>query len=301
VISASTLAALLNARLGAQWTIESAHASSFCDSWIARSKQRSMFLKTVDASDSHVLTAEADGLAALRKTDSIRVPEVVDCWNADDATILAMEWLDFASPDSGFGERFGRALAQLHASHTEGEGAFGWRRDNMLGGTPQSNHWSVARGLEGWIEFLEHQRFGAMRSRLKDARANAELFESVDEVICSLPQFFRDGHVPRPSLIHGDLWSGNWSMQRDGTPVIYDPAVSCSDAEAELAMMELFSGAPHGFWPAYRQIMPIAEGYAWRRDLYQLYHLMNHVVLFGASYVRRTLACARSALAALRT
>ena len=300
MISLSTLGAVLSAQLGAQWTLEPAHASSFCESWIARSQQRSLFVKTIAASESHVLTAEADGLAALRKANAICVPEVVDCWSAEGMTILAMEWLDFASADASFGERFGRALAQLHASPIEGEGAFGWHRDNMLGGTPQTNHWNAARGLEGWVEFLRLQRFGAMRSRLKTAQVNAELLETIDEVMESLPHFFRDGHEPRASLIHGDLWSGNWNMLRDGMPVIYDPAVSCSDAEAELAMMELFASVPRGFWPAYQQIRPVAEGYAWRRDLYQLYHLMNHVVLFGASYVQRTLACARTALAAIR-
>jgi len=95
-----------------------------------------------------------------------------------------------------------------------------------------------------------------------------------------MPRLFEDGHTPRPALVHGDLWSGNWGMLADGTPVVYDPAVSYSDAEAELAMMELFGSPPAGFWRSYRP----HEGYARRRPLYQLYHLLNHAVLFGGGY-----------------
>jgi len=108
-------------------------------------------------------------------------------------------------------------------------------------------------------------------------------------VIDALPALFGDGHAPRPSLIHGDLWSGNWGCTADGAPVIFDPAASISDAEAELAMMELFGAPPAGFWPSYREAAGLAPGYAWRRGLYQLYHLLNHELLFGG-YARQAMA-----------
>lgn len=134
-----------------------------------------------------------------------------------------------------------------------------------------------------------------MRERL-DARRDAALVGAVDDVVAALPTFFADGHAPRPSLIHGDLWSGNWGMLADGTPVIYDPAVSWSDAEAELAMMELFGTPPAGFWPAYRDSAGLHPGYPRRRGLYQLYHLLNHVVLFGGGFRAQALACSRTLL-----
>ena len=123
---------------------------------------------------------------------------------------------------------------------------------------------------------------------------------AVRGVIEALPRLFDDGHVPRPSLIHGDLWSGNWAALRGGEPVIYDPAVSVSDAEAELAMMELFGTPPAGFWDAYRDVLPIAAGYARRRPVHQLVHLLNHARLFGGGYVQQALSVARSVVQSAR-
>lgn len=204
--------------------------------------------------------------------------------------VLALEWLKLASPGSGFGERFGHALAALHCAPPPLDG-YGWHRDNFIGATPQANGRHA-----GWIGFYGEQRLAAMRDKLAQHRADQPLLDAVGEVIAALPRFFADGHVPRPSLIHGDLWSGNWGMLADGTPVIYDPAVSCSDAEAELAMMELFGAAPASFWPAYREAAGVHAGYAARRPLYQLYHLLNHALLFGGAYAAQALRCARALL-----
>lgn len=114
-------------------------------------------------------------------------------------------------------------------------------------------------------------------------------------MVDALPRFFDDGHTPSPSLVHGDLWSGNWGMLADGTPAVYDPAVSCSDAECELAMMELFGAPPSGFWPAYREAAGLHAGYGRRRGLY---HLLNHALLFGGGYASQAEALARRMAAA---
>lgn len=119
------------------------------------------------------------------------------------------------------------------------------------------------------------------------------MLHAVEAVRQALPRFFEDGYVPRPSLIHGDLWSGNRGMLPDGRPVIFDPAVSVSDAEADLAMMELFGSPPPGFWPAWRAVMGPHQGYERRRGLYQLYHLLNHALLFGGEYAAQSLSMAR--------
>jgi fructosamine-3-kinase len=223
----------------------------------------------------------------------VRVPAVIGCWidTEHEQVVLAMEWLDFGRVrDARFGARFGEALAQLHcAAASEGGGRFGWRRDNMLGGTPQRNRWSDGGGLAGWTAFFGAERLGALRERLRAAGASAALTEATDRVIAAFPSLFDDGHVPRASLIHGDLWSGNWASLADATPVVFDPAVSISDAEADLAMMELFGSPPAGFWPAYRDGAGLARGYPRRRLAYQLYHLLNHELLFGG-YAARALA-----------
>lgn len=297
--SRSHIARLLAVELGGVWSLETLSLSGFCDTWRARHADRSLFIKSGPAAMIDVLRAEQDGLHALAATGTIRVPVPRGCWSIGDVAVLALEWLDLAPADRHFGQRFGQALAALHrATPSEAAGRFGWHRDNMLGATPQPNRWSTQSGLAGWIEFFAAQRLLPMRERLAAEGACGELLSAVDAVVDHLPASFAlDDHEPRPAMIHGDLWSGNWGMLVDGSPVIYDPAVSCSDAEAELAMMELFGSPPPGFWAAYRHCLPGGAGYERRRSLYQLYHLLNHAVLFGGGYVRQALAAARNVLA----
>jgi fructosamine-3-kinase len=302
---ATDLAPLLCARLGGDWTMRGlAPASAFCATWRAEPRRGAggaLFVKSLPAARADVLEAEADGLEALAAVGAIRVPAVAACWidDANAMALLAIEWLDFApASDPRFGERFGRCLAALHAAAPrEGEGRFGWRRDNWIGGTAQRNRWSVSGGLAGWLGFFGAERLRAMTDRLAAAGAPAVLRPAIEGLIAAMPSLFDDGHVPRPSLIHGDLWSGNWGRLADGTPVIFDPAVSVSDAEAELAMMELFGAPPAGFWPAYREAFGLAPGYARRRGLYQLYHLLNHALLFGGGYLPQSMATIERLLA----
>lgn len=300
------LGAMLSARLGGAWEAEPLGRSAFCATWRARSAGRAprrgdLFVKSAPAAQASLLASEADGLAALALTGCIRTPVVAGCWveSTADLALLALEWLNLAqAAGPRFGAPFGRQLAALHATPPPaGDGRFGWRRDNWIGGTPQRNRWSDATGLAGWLAFFATERLGALAERLAAARTAPALVESARRVIDALPAFFDDGHVPRASLIHGDLWSGNWAALRDGTPVIFDPAVSVSDAEAELAMMELFGSPPAGFWSAYREVAPLHDGYTRRRPLYQLYHLLNHALLFGGGYVGQAQALAERLLA----
>lgn len=289
------LADLLQRRMAGTWRIRPLHASSFCQTFRAEAPHHEpLFVKSLSAAQAEVLLAEADGLNALAATQTICVPRVVDTFVLEGVAVLALQWLDFApaTSSSALAERFGRALAALHRAPPPGEGCFGWHRDNWLGGTPQHNAWSKGTGRDGWIAFVAERRLRPMAVGLGEP-----LVSAVQRVIDALPHLFDDdGHVPRPSLIHGDLWSGNWSCLSNAgeEPVIFDPAVSVSDAEAELAMMELFGTPPAGFWPAYREFMPIAPGYARRRPVYQLVHLLNHARLFGGGYARQALAAAEA-------
>ena len=280
------VAELISARLGGTWTVRALGASTFCETWRAESCSATLFVKSAPLARAAVLQAEADGLAALAAARCIRVPAVIGCWDGIDTVALAMEWLDFAPHEArDFGARLGHQLAALHRAPASGGGRFGWQRDNWLGGTPQRNRWSDRGGRDGWIAFVAHERLLAFAEGLP-----APLPGAVRQVVSALPALFDDGHVPRPSLIHGDLWSGNWACSSDGEPVIFDPAVSVSDAEAELAMMELFGSPPAGFWPAYREAAPLAAGYTRRRPVYQLVHILNHARLFGGGYARQALA-----------
>jgi fructosamine-3-kinase len=277
---------LLHERLGGAWTVRALGASRFCATWRAQSGGTALFIKSAPLSRAAVLQAEADGLAALAAANGIRVPRVLGCWDDADIAVLAMTWLDLSKREPrDFGTRFGAQIAALHRAPAPADGRFGWHRDNWLGGTPQRNLWSRERGRDGWIAFVAHERLLALVEGLP-----SPLPAAVRRVVDTLPALFDDGHVPRPSLIHGDLWSGNWGCTADGEPVIFDPAVSVSDAEAELAMMELFGSPPAGFWPAYREAAPLAPGYARRRPVYQLVHVLNHVRLFGGGYAQQALA-----------
>ena len=284
------VADLLSAHLGGTWSVRALGASNFCETWRAESAGTALFVKSAPQARAAVLQAEADGLAALGATDCIRVPAVMGCWDDGRVAVLAMTWLDLSAREPrDFGARFGRQLAALHRAPAPGDGRFGWHRDNWLGGTPQRNRWSRECGLDGWIAFVGHERLRALAEGLA-----APLPAAVRDVVDTLPALFDDGHVPRPSLIHGDLWSGNWGCTATGEPAIFDPAVSVSDAEAELAMMELFGSPPASFWPAYREVTPLAAGYERRRAVYQLVHLLNHARLFGGGYARQALALCES-------
>ena len=289
---ADALARRLAGQLGGRWRAFALGASGFAATWRAESPGTgALFVKTLPPAAGDRLAAEADGLAALAASGAVRVPAVAGCWADACGAVLALEWLDLAGPADG--PRLGRAIGALHAATpADGGGRFGWRRDNFLGSTPQANGWSAGGGREGWIAFFGERRLLALRDALLLAGAPAPLAHAIDRVVAALPGFFDDGHVPRPSLIHGDLWSGNHAALADGHPAVWDPAVSVSDAEAELAMLELFGAPPAGFWPAYREVAGLSAGYAARRPLYQLHHLLNHALLFGSGYLGRSQALA---------
>lgn len=294
------IAAALTANLGGQWQLHTLGASGFCHTFMAQHRARKLFVKSVDAR-SGLLRAEADGLLALAESDTIRVPRVEWQGPVEARDVLAMEWLNLVPADRSLGTRFGRALGQLHRRPCPLRPArFGWRQDNYIGGTPQHNAPSAGDAPAEWPEYFRTRRLRPMRDALAARSAPQALLDAVDGVAAALPGFFADGHRPRPSLIHGDLWQGNWGMLADGSPVIFDPSVSCADAEVELAMMELFGTPPAGFWPAYREAAGLHPGYPRRRPVYQLYHLLNHALLFGATYENQALACARAVVLALK-
>ncbi len=262
--------ALLGDRAGARWTLLGGSALNTL--WRVDTNARSCCVKLNSAMRGAMFDAEAEGLAELARSGAIRVPAVLGSGTVDDHAFLALEWLELAG--RGRDAALGRALAAMHRTTAA---RFGWHRDNTIGTTPQGNAW-----LDDWAAFFCERR---LRPQLELARANghARFIADADALLATVPALLAD-HAPKPSLLHGDLWSGNAAALADGTAVLLDPAVYYGDREADLAMTELFGGFDAAFYEAYRAAWPLPAGYERRRTLYNLYHVLNHLNLFGGSY-----------------
>jgi protein-ribulosamine 3-kinase len=234
---------------------------------------QSWFVKVNDASRDDLFAAEADGLRALAQ-GPLRVPEVVCCGETLEQSFLVLEWLDLGAGAPRNYAKMGEQLARLHALSGP---HYGWRRDNYIGFTPQSNAADAS-----WPRFFGTARL-APQLALARSNGHARLYAKGEKLLRALPQLF-SGHAPQPSLLHGDLWGGNAAFLGDGTPVIFDPAAYYGDRETDLAMTELFGGFPEDFYAAYRTYSPLDPGYRVRKTLYNLYHVLNHANLFGGGY-----------------
>lgn len=248
-----------------------------------------LFVKYNRADRLAMFEAERRGLEAMAATESVRVPRPRAAGCCGDIAYLALEFIDLrGQPDPA---ALATALAAMHA---RGADAFGFDGDNTIGSTPQSNRWS-----DDWLEFWREQRLGAqLRLGAQKGRFGRELLDSGARLGEKLAGLFGD-YRPRPALLHGDLWSGNWSADGAGRPVLYDPACYYGDHEADLAMMELFGSPGARFFSVYHEHFAIDPGYDLRRDLYNLYHLLNHANLFGGGYAAQSLAVIRRLQAAL--
>jgi protein-ribulosamine 3-kinase len=244
------------------------------------------FVKLTDHANHSVFAAEADALRAIAQTGAIRVPKVIASGQLSSVAFLALEWLDIVQ--GGRDASLGRALARMHATTSS---RFGWHRDNTIGATPQANGWS-----DDWAGFFRDRR---LRPQLELAGRNGyrgTLQRDGSRLLERVPRLLAD-HRPAASLLHGDLWAGNAGQLRDGTPVVYDPSTYYGDREADLAMTELFGGFAAAFYEAYAEAMPLSAGWGNRRTLYNLYHVLNHLNLFGSSYLERAQAMVAELLA----
>lgn len=240
--------------------------------------------------------AEMDGLAALRATRTVRVPETIDSGvSTDGLAWIELEYLELQPLTHLGGIDLGTQLAEMHRqSGADPEATYGWPRDNFIGPTPQSN-----QSHRNWAGFYAAER---LRPQLELATRNgmdSALIDKGSHLTEKLAGFFLD-YRPVPCLLHGDLWSGNAAQLPDGTPVIYDPAVYRGDREADLAMAELFGGFPESFYAAYRAAWPLDAGYETRKTLYNLYHVLNHFNLFGSGYLGQARRMIEKLLAELR-
>jgi len=224
-----------------------------------------------------MFAAEAEGLAELAKPGVIRVPEVLDHGIEGKQAFIEIEWLELSTPTSRVETLMGEQLAALHATTAD---RYGWHRDNTIGLTPQHNDWS-----DDWVSFFREQRLGFQFRLAAENGFTGQLQEQAALLLKRLPVYF-ENYDPSPALLHGDLWGGNWGSC-DDKPVIFDPAVYYGDRESDLAMTRLFGGFGRAFYEAYEANAPLSSGHRERCDLYQLYHVLNHLNLFGSAYLGR--------------
>jgi fructosamine-3-kinase len=246
------------------------------------------FVKTNQAARLPLFESEAAGLVALAASAALRVPAPLCYGTAGSEAYLVLEWLDLQ--DHGDAVHLGQQLAALHR-HTARQ--FGFDRDNHIGDIPQHNAW-----CDDWIAFWRDQRLGFQLELAAKNGMQGTLQIHGERLMARLPGLF-EGYQPLPSLLHGDLWRGNVGFMHDGTPAIFDPACYYGDREADLAMSELFGGFPADFYAAYQAAWPLDAGYAQRKQLYNLYHVLNHANLFGGGYARQAGEMMRALLATL--
>lgn len=225
---------------------------------------------------------EANGLLALGQANIIPVAKPLVLGNDGQHAFLILSVINEASPRSDFWEQFGERLAQLHLN-TTGD-YFGWQHDNTIGRIAQRN-----TPHEDWVTFFRESRLMPQFALAEQALGSA-LMAKGEKLMARLGELI---HPPlKPQLIHGDLWSGNFMVNYNGEAALIDPAVYYGHAEADLAMTHLFGGFDSRFYAAYQSVNPLAAGYEERAEIYNLYHLLNHLNLFGTSYlasVKRTI------------
>jgi fructosamine-3-kinase len=253
--------------------LRKADGASQAPAWFGVTREGHQVFVKEDVSGTGMLEAEADGLRALSKAAALRVPEIF---------FQSKEWLVMEAVErEPAGEKFWCALAEGLVRLHQNFGAWGWSRDNFIGRNPQYN-----RGAQpSWADFFWEQRIVPQIEMLRirriwtgtEERWLSKLEEHVKRILASVDE--------PPSLLHGDLWSGNVLCGRNQIPILIDPAVYYGHREADLAMTELFGGFARSFYQRYKDLWPLAPGYPERRLVYNFYHKLNHANLYGSGYI----------------
>lgn len=235
------------------------------------------FVKIHPGTATDMFATEALALSQMAATQTIRVPQPICYGTALGVSYLVLEWLDLGGSEPQSWYQMGAQLAAMHRAGTREK--FGWDLPNTIGTTPQPNPWR-----EHWADFFAEERIG-FQLRLANRRGGS--FGEPDRLVTRIREILQAAHQRSPiipSLLHGDLWAGNGAITMAGEPVIFDPASYYGDREADLAMTELFGGFPQDFYRGYDHSWAIAPGYEERKNLYNLYHVLNHFNLFGGGY-----------------
>lgn len=240
------------------------------------SGKTSWFLKYHANEPAGMFAAEATALTEISNQARIRVPSPITHGRDGSTGWLVLEYLELTS--NGPASLLGEQLAEMHAVTSE---LYGWGQDNYIGSTPQHN-----TRCENWAAFWRDYRLKPQLAMAQAAGHGSRLLSTGERLLECVDQLM-DGHQPVASLLHGDLWAGNKAFTKQGQPVIFDPASYYGDRETDIAMTGLFGGFESAFYSAYQAHFPLADGYRLRRDLYNLYHMLNHLNLFGGGYLSR--------------
>lgn len=246
------------------------------ETWRWPADTGAVFVKLAAPGRLAMFEAERAGLEELAAAAALRVPKPLAVGATGDCAVLALEWIDFGATSAASETALGEQLAWQHRVQAR---EHGWTRDNTIGSTPQRN-----AGHADWPTFLRERRLGPQLALAASNGHGGTLQERGARLLESLDAFFTS-YRPVPSLLHGDLWGGNWGADTDGRPVVFDPAVYFGDRETDIAMTRLFGGFGNHFYTAYHANWPLDQAAGTRRTLYNLYHVLNHLNLFGGSYL----------------
>ena len=253
-------------------------------------ENKNYFIKLNQRELLSMFEAEYAGLAEIAQSGTVKVPQPIVYGVVADKAFLVLEMISLTSGNSQSDKLLGHQLADLHKIQ---QSFFGWHQNNTIGSTDQIN-----KSSENWISFWRNNRLNFQLSLAEKNGYGSRLMQSAEKLSESLDFFFSD-YSPYPSLLHGDLWSGNAAVTTQGQPVIYDPACYYGDRETDIAMTELFGGFSASFYAAYNESYPLDPGYRSRKKLYNLYHILNHLNLFGTGYLHQAQNMTDSLLAEL--
>lgn len=277
--SSPSVAEALSQKLGVHFAdrpTTSVDGGSINSAFKYSSAARAVFVKVSNTANAAAMfDAEAEGLAALAAPQAIRVPQVIAHGPCSEGAFLALEWIEFGDSSRASEATLGEQLAWQHRST---QTRFGFKRDNTIGVTPQHNAW-----CEQWPEFYRERRLRP-QLELAASKGASQILDRGLRLCEQVPKFFAS-YTPAASLLHGDLWAGNWRCDQDGMPVVFDPAVYYGDRETDIAMTRLFGGFGPAFYAAYQSTWALDAGASSRVALYNLYHVLNHYNVFGGNYL----------------
>lgn len=238
-------------------------------------KEGRYFFKVNFEQNEDIFEKEADGLKSLRKNTPLQIPEVYGFGRIGDQNYLLMDWIQADKPSMSYWKELGLGLAQLHMAT---QAKFGYHTDNYIASLVQPN------GLhDTWSEFFREQRLEPLMGKAYyEGLVDLDFYKKFQKIYPILEDFFPN---EKPSLLHGDLWSGNVMQGQNGGPVLVDPAVYYGSREMDLAFSKLFGGFDDEFYHAYHTLFPLEPGFDEREPVYNLYPLLVHLLLFGKSYL----------------
>ncbi|NOR80498.1 MAG: phosphotransferase [Methyloprofundus sp.] len=259
--------------------VEVMHGGDINRAYHLHCEQQSYFVKLNSAHLLPMFEVEALGLKELAQTKTLRIPEAVTCGIAGSDAFLVMEFVPLKAMNIAIQQRLGQQLACLHQKQQD---YFGWHYDNYIGSNIQKN-----TRKDNWVSFWQEQRLNVQLKLAADNGYAGKVQQLGEQLTQLIPDFFTT-YQPQASLLHGDLWSGNAAADAQGNAILYDPACYYGDREADIAMTELFGGYGTAFYTAYNEVWALDPGYSTRKKLYNLYHILNHLNLFGSGYLHQS-------------